>query len=56
VFLQRHAAPRLQMVSAQLIDARQVQKVLRQQPWLAGRCKHPRRVLATRIHILRALA
>jgi hypothetical protein len=39
VFLQRHAAPRLQRVSAQLIDAHQVKKLLCQQFWLAGRCK-----------------
>jgi hypothetical protein len=40
VFLQRHAEQRLQKVSAQLIDAHQVKKkILRQQLWLAGRCK-----------------
>jgi hypothetical protein len=39
VFLKGHAAPRIQMVSMQQIDAHQVQKVLRQQPWLVGRCK-----------------
>jgi hypothetical protein len=39
VFLQRHAAPRRQMVSMQLIYAHQVRKVLHQQPRLAGRCK-----------------
>jgi hypothetical protein len=38
VFLQHHAVPRLQMVSVQIIDAQQVQKV-RQHPWLEGRCK-----------------
>jgi hypothetical protein len=39
VFLQRHTAPRLKMVSAKLINALQVHQVLRQQPWLAGRGK-----------------
>jgi hypothetical protein len=39
VFLQRNAAPRLQTVSAQLIEAHKVQKLLRQQLWLVGHCK-----------------
>jgi hypothetical protein len=58
VFLQHHAAPRLQMVSAQLIDAHQVQKVKRQQSWLAGRCKTltPCVTVAMQKHIVCALA
>jgi hypothetical protein len=56
VFLKRPAAPRLQMVSVQLTDAHQVQKVLRQQPWLVGRCKTSTpSVSYTRIRIVRAL-
>jgi hypothetical protein len=58
VCLQRHSAPRIKTVSAQLIDVHQVQKVLRQQ-WLLvkrGAVKHRHRALAMRIHIVRALA